>query len=226
MISALLFLATVAVSQAHICVFDPPQRGPAVPRDIGPGYKACYVRTEAACLALPPAVSPRKVYTGFPFVVEFQQNLNHWTTENPGFFHAYFQDSNGVNYPAGKGQFSDYPARDMITQANFNMTVTAGKDVPTGHVMLFLAYQSNSAGEIDPPNNTQAVFYQCMDVEVTPLNANKPETSDKAIVESRRVKTVPNTPCVADFGFIGYASTSPGNLYIQVWWDMANNRTA
>jgi hypothetical protein len=164
----------VAVADGHICLFAPTQRGPALPSRLSAGEDLCYRRTPY-CGGVPlPAQAP----AGNTFVagqlaqIAFQQNLNHFWEASPGSLDiavSYNLNPSGDDDAADDWQtlFSsaDFAANDMVTQTNFSV----GVQMPAraaDHVLLRVRYASHNAGEVDPANNTDSIFYNCADVRL------------------------------------------------------------
>lgn len=111
------------------------------------------------------------VLAGTALPVTFQQNLNHWHAPKPGFFDV------SIAYTANPsaGDFvtlhtlDDYPAQDMVTQTNFTFNVQLPAGKTADHAILQLRYVSYNPDEVDPATNTDAIFYNCADLQVLPL---------------------------------------------------------
>lgn len=54
----------------------------------------------------------------------------------------------------------------MVTVTNFTLPIKVPSSV-TDHAVLRVRYISNNPLEIDPANNTAAVFYNCADIKIT-----------------------------------------------------------
>jgi hypothetical protein len=77
-----IFAILVANALAHLCIFDPPQRGKMNISDAGDD--SCF-RHRFPCGGQPPQ-PPQVHYLGNDFAqVHFQQNYNHYSIGNPGF---------------------------------------------------------------------------------------------------------------------------------------------
>ncbi|CAF0779537.1 unnamed protein product [Adineta ricciae] len=169
----------------HICMWAPMQRGQF---DIStPGAHPCYRKIGPCGNVNSSSSSPRtSLVAGSKYKVEFQQNLNHYYTGNPGALDISF--AVGLN-PAEDDfhvlhSFSDYNAMNQITQTNFSVEI----DLPSqtcDECVLRVRYLSNNPEEDDHGT----VFHQCSDVKLTQSfsNALKPkkfeEKTEKPIVQ-------------------------------------------
>ncbi len=163
-----------AVVEGHICLFAPTQRGPALPSRISPGEDQCYRRTPY-CGGVPlPAQAPagNTFVAGQVAQIAFQQNLNHFWEASPGTLDiavSYNLNPVGDDDAADGWQtlFSspDFAANDMVTQTNFSVGVQMPAKA-ADHVLLRVRYVSHNAGEVDPANNTDSIFYNCADVRL------------------------------------------------------------
>ena len=87
--AALLALAAVALplASAHICLYEPRQRGAMVLDS--PGDPSCSHKGPAPCGigAAPPAAPVASYVAGASVTVFFQQSLNHFYGKSPGNLH-------------------------------------------------------------------------------------------------------------------------------------------
>jgi hypothetical protein len=119
--------------------------------------------------------NPRTSYeAGSIATLHFQQNLNHWTTKQPGHFDAFISTNSAQNLTESDftykfGWATDYPAMDMVTQTNYTITGQIPKII-CPHCVLRLRYVSNNPEEINNRHgqNPQAIFYQCADISIYP----------------------------------------------------------
>ena len=162
MVSSLLLLAMLCLTQAsaHICLTYPMMRGPQP--SLYPGDNLCFQRTPD-CGALVKGAPTATFVAGTPTSLRFQQNLNHWYQPRPGYFDL------AVSYDGEQtwemlATVSDFPANNMNTQTYFNVPVIFTK--PAASAVVRARYVSHNPNEIDPANNTDAIFYSCSDVEV------------------------------------------------------------
>ncbi|KYQ90758.1 hypothetical protein DLAC_09396 [Tieghemostelium lacteum] len=152
-------IVLVQIANAHLCIYDPPQRGNALPFPMGPGYNDCY-RPYPNCGNMT-AGKPVVTFTsGQPYAVVFQQNYNHWYEPNQGYMDI------AISYNGDNGPFKqlsqtidDFNAWDMVTQTNFTINVNIPSQ-PCSSCVLRVRYISNNAGEPAPD------FYQCADIAI------------------------------------------------------------
>jgi hypothetical protein len=148
---------------AHVCVMNPPQRGGF--NVAGPGDNSCYERQP---LCVDRAVGLRtNVQSGGQLEVQFQQNLNHYWQDEPGVFQVEL-----LAGPLGVVEldiFDDFPAHEMVTQTNYTRVYSIPAVKQVTNATLQVKYVSNNPGEVDPPTNKRAVFYQCSDIVLLPV---------------------------------------------------------
>jgi len=164
-VEMIVLLFSWLLVNGHLCLITPPQRGNlsiAVPGD-----SACFRRI-GPC-GINDAATPSIVWTaGTKAEVHFQQNLNHWWAQSPGYLDVSISlQASDLSEESFRNLaiIDDFPARDMVKQTNFTLTV----DVPlitTSHAVLRVRYVSNNPEEIYPANNTHATFYQCADIAI------------------------------------------------------------
>jgi hypothetical protein len=160
---AVLALALAGVScRAHICLLSPSQRGGKVPPSgypLMPGDPLCFTREPCKRDDRAPLTATYKA--GEPLTVSVQQNLNHYFAARPGFIDVAI----GGRVIATVG---DYPAHEMVTQTNFSLDVQHIPEVKecSDRCVMQVRYVSYNPDEVDPKNNTDAIFYACADVRV------------------------------------------------------------
>ena len=175
-LAALALGLLAQTANGHICLLYPMQRG--APPTLTPGDPACFNRV-ADCGALKKGAPKATFLEGTPYELHFQQNLNHWYPPNPGHFDfaiSYDADADATWEPLGDGPISDFPANNMNTQTFFDVPVVFTK---AGNATIRGRYVSHNPDEIDPANNTEAIFYTCADVEVVPLSSVPSSVSAK-----------------------------------------------
>ena len=184
----LLFLVGAAV--AHMCVMEPRQRGTM---DISSwANPSCFRRVP--CDGDAPAGPVTTVPAGPGFAVRLQQNANHFSLLAVGFIDVAIsaQPSRDPDAWTTLATVQDYPAHDQVTQTNFTIVVSIPDDIGDTAVMRF-RYVSLNQDEIDPANNTQAIFWQCADIKISSSSAletkKKTTTSKKRAHGSHRLKT-------------------------------------
>ncbi len=62
--------------------------------------------------------------------------------------------------------FDDFRAHDMVTVTNFTLPIKVPA-IATEHAVLRVRYISNNPLEVDPANNSAAVFYNCADIKIS-----------------------------------------------------------
>lgn len=166
--AAMTLLACLA--SAHICFISPVQRGPV--SIAWPGESACYRRTPyCSGIAVGPPLT--KYVAGSQAQIAFQQNLNHFYPPKPGFLDIAL--SYNVLNPSEQdfellGRVADSAAYDMVWQTNFSVSVTFPPQ-PCDHCILRLRYVLYNPLEVDPTNNTDAIFYNCADIALVAREA-------------------------------------------------------
>jgi hypothetical protein len=224
---ALLAALALCCASAHICLVAPPQRGAL--NVSTPGDPSCYRRTDY-CGGVPPG-APRVTYVaGETVTITLAQNLNHFYPARPGFLDVAIASTPSPTAAdfVTLAAWTDAPAFDMVDQTMFSVAVT----LPAGasaHSVLRARYVSNNPLEVDPPSNTDAVFWTCADIAIVPAAA------------APRVAALPPNPAVAPTpGSAGGApscstpaswtanfteSNAWGFVQHTVWWDAARQRT-
>ena len=179
-----LFILTLLSNgvHMHICMWSPKQRGDV---DISePGARPCYRKIGPCGIDNSTATSPRTTLTaGSKYKVQFQQNLNHYYTGEPGSLDVSF--AVGLN-PAESDfhvlhSFSDYNSMNQITQTNFSIEI----DLPNqacDECVLRVRYLSNNPEEDDHGT----VFHQCADIKLTQSIRNQFSRS-KSIQSNKQV---------------------------------------
>lgn len=161
-------------------MWSPPQRGGAFEITI-PGQHICYLK-EPSCGGVPSEAPAVTLTGGQDFTLLFQQNLNHFYQENPGFLMADFSESSDPTsdadfYPIGDN-IPDWQGLNMITQQNFTMTVTV-PNIDCEHCVLRMRYVSQNPTE---DHGGSPTFHQCSDVKIvkgTGADANKLSANPK-----------------------------------------------
>jgi hypothetical protein len=161
----------------HICLWSPMQRGEF---DIStPGAHPCYRKIAPCGNINSSSSSPRtSLVAGSKYTVEFQQNLNHYYTGNPGALDISF----AVGLNPSESDFrvlhsvSDYNSMNQITQTNFSIEINLPNE-PCNECVLRVRYLSNNPEEADHGT----VFHQCSDVKLTSslLNTLKKDQEHK-----------------------------------------------
>jgi hypothetical protein len=148
---AYLALALLATSSlGHICIIEPRQRGTFSISE--PGDPSCYRRTPD-CGGVAAGPISGVFVEGQVATIKFQQNLNHWHTPKPGFLDLTIGSTLLARIP-------DYAANDMIAQTNFSLKVLIPEGAACDSCVLKARYVSYNPLEVDPANNTDAIFYK------------------------------------------------------------------
>jgi hypothetical protein len=165
----------------HLCLWAPMQRGEF---DISvPGAHPCYRKIGPCGNINSSSSSPRtSLVAGSKYKVEFQQNLNHYYTVEPGALDISF--AVGLN-PSEKDfrvlhSFSDYNAMNQITQTNFSVEINLPNE-PCDECVVRVRYLSNNPEEADHGT----VFHQCSDVKLTKSLGNILKQEKIELVEKR-----------------------------------------
>eukprot|EP01113_Clastostelium_recurvatum_P025599 TRINITY_DN3081_c0_g1_i1.p1 TRINITY_DN3081_c0_g1~~TRINITY_DN3081_c0_g1_i1.p1 ORF type:complete len:172 (+),score=39.69 TRINITY_DN3081_c0_g1_i1:64-579(+) len=158
---AVAVLYVLPACLCHVCMWSPMQRGGKV--DISmPGADLCYMVKGAPCGGSSIGSSLTELKGNSVFMVEFQQNLNHWYPPNPGYMIADITTSaNSSTFSPFGHVVPDYNARDMVTQTNFTISGTV-PNVDCKGCVLRVRYVSNNPDEGKDSN----IFYQCADVNI------------------------------------------------------------
>jgi hypothetical protein len=197
LLTSILIISNNRVS-AHICFSSPAQRGPTP--SLHPGDDRCYNRVPD-CGSLPKGAPTGKFVQGYPTSVQLQQNLNHFYKPKPGFFDIAVSYDNEQSW-ATLSRIDDFAANNMDTQTflDFNGIVFPS----VGAATLRARYVSYNVNEVDPVNNTDAIFYSCSDIEVVAAgssssltqqlktNNNKVQQQHVHHKQQRKLSTVPN----------------------------------
>jgi len=163
MTSILLIAAfAVVLTSCHVCLLEPHQRGALSVAQ--PADDSCF-RRSPDCGNIPPGPPTATYPAGRPIHIQFQQNLNHWSQDSPGYIDI------SVSYDQEKTwqilkSLDDYPGNDMVMQTNFSVPVVFPQEAD-GPAVLRVRYVSQNPYEIYPANNTDATFYNCADIQIS-----------------------------------------------------------
>ncbi|KAJ9449029.1 hypothetical protein DIPPA_06027 [Diplonema papillatum] len=198
-------LAGLESAHGHICLTSPMMRGAHPP--LYPGDKLCYQRTPP-CGALVKGPPTATYIAGNPTVITFMQNLNHWWTPKPGHFDLAVSYDDGAEWVMLGEPISDFPANNMNTQTFLNIPVVFPK--PAASALVRARYISHNENEVDPANNTDAIFYSCSDVEIIAPGGWGPDAAAKVAKqpaapkarEEKRREQADVDACVAPPAFV------------------------
>lgn len=214
--TVLLFLACAL---AHVCILHPKQRGKL---SIGmPGDNSCYRRTDY-CGGVPIETPSHQYLAGSYARILFQQNLNHWTQKKQGFMELSLSKDNNPSTPDDWRVLTtlpDWPGYEMVRQTNFSVGVVIPSE-PCDHCILRLRYVSYNQMEIDPANNTDAIFYNCADVQIVAA----PKTDIAPKMPLAKPTLMDNTSCVTPpvWSTVCAEATPLGFITHRIWWDSVN----
>jgi hypothetical protein len=181
-------------------------------------------------------------------LVKLQQNLNHCAlTALPVVFYTQHNTCLAGYAPkvgsidvsisvegrdfASLASFDDFRTHDMVTVTNFTLPIKVPATV-TDNAVLRVRYISNNPLEIDPANNTAAVFYNCADIKITDAEEDVSPTPSDALVSTPTVKaaaleklatSAPAFSCQPPPLFHAYGETvsRAGNVVHEIWYDGA-----
>jgi len=151
----------------------------------------------------------------------------------PGFFDASFSKNDSPQGPSDwttVATLPDFPGYEMVRQTNF----TLGFRVPSNacsHCILRMRYVSYNKLEIDPANNTDAIFYNCADVELVSSGEHSqqisPAIESPVDVEQSPKSVVAPYTCTTPpvWSLICAESTSLGIVTHRIWWDSVRKFT-
>jgi len=185
-----------------------------------PGDSSCYRRTDY-CGGVPLEKPSSKFLAGSYVRIEYQQNLNHWTAAKPGFMEFAMSSDNNPTKPSDWTVLAveqDYPGFEMVRQTNFTIGLMMPAR-PCDHCILRLRYVSYNKMEIDPPNNTDAIFYNCADVQIlaVPPDTTPVQAPPTAPVLEPKADVSCSTPPVWS---MSCAEATPlGFIHHRIWWD-------
>jgi hypothetical protein len=206
---ATLLLTSLNVASGHVCMLYPRQRGNL--SVIVPGDPSCYRRTMAACEGLPPSVPGTPFLRGEKTSVLVHQNLNHWVAPAADRTSGYFT-LKLVGASAGTDvlldTWSDFPAWDEVSQTNFTREITIPSGTSLGPHLLAFAYVSYNKDEVDPPSNTDAVFYNCADIDVVSNDRGQTAVNHPGTTTTATTTTATNTSAAAATSAATLATTT------------------
>ncbi len=128
------------------------------------------------------------------------------------------------------GALRDWPAHEQVTQTNLTLVVRLPSEA-SPHAVLRYRYVSNNVDEIDPPNNTQAIFYQCVDIAISSSDTSEAKPVAAASLSgrtsrrvSRRVSAAAKGCCApTQFQCTGVEHTASGvTIQHTLYWDAIN----
>mmetsp|Transcript_2750 Transcript_2750/g.7601 ORF Transcript_2750/g.7601 Transcript_2750/m.7601 type:complete len:391 (+) Transcript_2750:45-1217(+) len=192
-VGVLVACVLVAGCAAHICIIRPHQRGNL---DVSmPGSSDCYRRTPY-CGGEPVGDVRAEYVQGERVEVHLQQNLNHFWPEKPGYFVLRVA---GVSDPSDDdwvdvARWDDWPGNDMVWQMNFTRSFQLPADMVTPHGVLGFMYVSFNQFEVNPTDNTDAIFYNCADIAISPRVGVPPPAARPARPPGQAAHPLPSAP--------------------------------
>jgi hypothetical protein len=225
----ILFAGLLAGALGHVCILHPKQRG-KLSIDM-PGDDSCYRRTDY-CGGVPIEKPAHQFLAGSYAHILFQQNLNHWVPAKQGFMELALSKDSSPSQPDDWRLLTtvpDWPGYEMVRQTNFSVEVVIPPEA-CDHCILRLKYVSYNKMEIDPPNNTDAIFYNCADVQIVssslPLQTPPPAPLAQPAVgnNSANVKDGScSTPPV--WSMVCAEATPLGFVSHRIWWNSVKQLT-
>lgn len=189
----LFILQCLVVVHAHVCVWQPRQRG-KLNIDI-PDSDPCY-RKVGPCGGVRASAARRtKLKAGSHYTVKFQQNMNHYYTKNPGRMDVSFaigRNSSEDEFRVLKS-IDDYNPMNQVTQTNFSLSILLLNET-CRRCVLRVRYLSQNPKEDD----RGTTFYQCADIQ---LVAN-PKAIPATAADEPKAKETSSYDCCAPASFV------------------------
>jgi len=151
----------LSVVDAHICMWYPQQRGALSIEE--PGASPCY-RKIGPCGNVSAGPPQTSLIGGSVLTIAFQQNLNHYYFDKPGYLDASLaRVPNPVeaDFEPFGDVIPDFNSMNMITQTNFTITGVVPY-IDCHSCVIRVRYVSNNPYEDDHGT----IFYQCADVRI------------------------------------------------------------
>jgi len=218
-------LGLLSCALGHVCILHPRQRG-KLSVDM-PGDDSCYRRTDY-CGGVPIEKPSQQYLAGSYTHIKFQQNLNHWVPNKQGFMELALSKNDSPSQPDDwrvLATVPDWPGYEMVRQTNFSVGVQIPSEA-CAHCILRLRYVSYNKLEIDPANNTDAIFYNCADIEIVaspqPLLSTSPASPLKQPAAVKEDMTC-STPPV--WSMVCAEATPLGFITHRIWWDSVRQLT-
>jgi hypothetical protein len=150
----------------------------------------------------------------------FQQNLNHWVPTKQGFMELALSKDASPSKPDDwrlLATVGDWPGYEMVRQTNFSVGVV----IPTetcDHCILRLRYVSYNKMEVDPANNTDAIFYNCADVQIV-ASSEPQHTSPATPTQSLPMEKDMSCSTPPVWSMVCAEATPLGFVTHRIWWD-------
>lgn len=164
-----LAVAAVQLVAAHICMFSPTQRGNMQLDQ--PGDPSCSHKGPDPCGGINVMGTITAYTSGQQVDLQFQQNLNHFYSPNPGTLSAHLAigttaPTEADFQPWGSSVLPDWNAMDEVSMVNLTIGGVMPHVPGLAQAVLRLTYASNNPGE----NDTSTNFFQCADITIAPSN--------------------------------------------------------
>jgi len=149
-------LSCLALSQAHLCLINPTQRGSMKGLNTK-GSDDC-LRLKSPCGGMNPPKEPQVLYrAGSNITVTFQKNLDHFISTSPG----YFIINIGPKSSQGKGDMKELarvPDTSDPSLSLYSVPITLPKEAKPWYTLQVVYMTKNAKA---PP-----AFYQCADISL------------------------------------------------------------
>jgi len=166
LVKVVFLLVCVSACVAHLCMFNPPQRGPMTGINT-PRSPACNLGT-APCGGSLPSTKKVALAAGSVYAVVLMKNEDHYNPANPGYF-AVSVGIEGWNGPMKElARTPDTPTPSLTVMA-INVTLPAAPSVMTS-LVLQTSYVTNNLTASFP------VYYQCADITLVTKPPSSPLT--------------------------------------------------
>ncbi len=119
----------------------------------------------------------------------------------------------------------DFRAHDMVTVTNFTLAIKVPATA-TDRAVLRVRYISNNPLEVDPANNTAAIFYNCADIKITDADEDVSPVPAHALLSAAPAAAAAAAPpasfsCAPPPLFHAYGETvsRAGKVLHEIWYD-------
>jgi len=195
---------------AHACLVKPAQRGPTP--NFGPADSNCFQRM-GSCGGFP-AQAPVEVYkTGVFQRIDFQQNMNHWTINKPGFMDVAVSYDSEATWDV-LASVDDFPTNNIDAQTYLSTHVRFRQ--ASNAAVLRLRYVSYNPFEVSA-NNTDGVFYACADIKIL-QNEGMANHEEDVVVAKAAAASDPQCITPPRWTATGRTNSNPPILH-QIWYD-------
>lgn len=150
LLSVPFFAAVLALSAAHLCMFNPQQRS-SLSDSNNPGSNDC-IFLKGPCGGQLPGTATTTWRSGQNVTIILQKNLDHWNQASPGYFAVNLMQGTMVKEIA---RTPDTSAKSLTVYLLNGMVPTGA----TGRMIVQAVYMTNNP-------QAPAAFYQCADVDI------------------------------------------------------------